>query len=309
MKWQKKGLIYAPSGELWWARSYAHLPTVDVVDDRIMRVYFASLDENKFGRVGYVDLDIDDPRQIVHVAREPVLDVGELGAFDDSGVNPSCIVDVGGKKYMYYIGWQRCERVPYMLFAGLAISGDGGKTFKKHSRVPVLDRDPAEPFSRSAPFVFVENGTFKVWYWSCEYWSVENGWVHYNNVIRYAESSDGIHWNRLDHTCIAPEGTEDYAVGRPWVIKDDDVYKMWYSIRSKAQVTYRMGYAESEDGMQWIKKGEDVGIYPSENGWDSEMICYPCVVDVKGKRYMFYNGNRHGASGFGYAALEETQIS
>jgi hypothetical protein len=34
------------------------------------------------------------------------------------------------------------------------------------------------------------------------------------------------------------------------------------------------------------------------------MICFPCVVDVRGRRYMFYNGNRHGATGFGYAVLD-----
>jgi hypothetical protein len=35
------------------------------------------------------------------------------------------------------------------------------------------------------------------------------------------------------------------------------------------------------------------------------MICYPAVVDVNGRRLMFYNGNRHGATGFGVAVLEQ----
>ena len=48
-----------------------------------------------------------------------------------------------------------------------------------------------------------------------------------------------------------------------------------------------------------------VGIDVSKNGWDSEMICYPYVFDHKGKRYMLYNGNGYGKTGFGLAVLEQ----
>jgi hypothetical protein len=41
----------------------------------------------------------------------------------------------------------------------------------------------------------------------------------------------------------------------------------------------------------------------SEEGWDSEMMCYPYVFDHKGERYMLYNGNGYGKSGFGIAKL------
>jgi predicted GH43/DUF377 family glycosyl hydrolase len=302
MKWQKRGLIYAPSGKLGWAKSYATLPTVDVIDDQIIRVYFASLDENRYGRIGYVDLDTDDPQRILFETQEPILDLGELGTFDDSGVNPSCVVNVAGKKYLYYIGWQRCERVPYMLFSGLAISEDSGQRFKKYARTAVLDRADSEPFSRSAPCVRIENGLWKVWYWSCVGWSSEGEGIHYNNVIRYATSADGICWLSDPHICVMTV-MDEYSIGRPWVIKEHDTYKMWYSIRSRSR-PYRIGYAESEDGLNWIRKDNETGIEASTQGWDSEMICYPCVADVKSQRYMFYNGNRHGSTGFGYAVLE-----
>jgi predicted GH43/DUF377 family glycosyl hydrolase len=302
MKWQKRGLVYVPTGEQWWAKSHAFIPTAEVLEDRI-RVYFTSLDVNKFGRIGYVEVDIEKPSKILFLTNEPVLDIGILGTFDDCGVNASCVVNVKDKKYLYYIGWQRVERVPYMLFSGLAISLDGGKSFERYSNAPVLDRTPSESFSRSAPFVFIDRGLFKTWYWSCTNWSVENGWVHYNNVIKYAESTDGINWKSTNDICIAPDGKEDYSVGRPWVIKDGGIHKMWYSIRSKTK-PYSMGYAESMDGLNWVRKDNEVGIDTSEAGWDSGMICFPCVVDAKGKRYMFYNGNRHGETGFGYAVLE-----
>lgn len=304
MKWQKRGRVYAPSGDLWWARSHALLPTAEVIDTQVIRVYFSSLDEARYGRIGYVDVQADDPTRVLYETKEPVLDIGQHGAFDDSGVNPSCITPVQGRKYLYYIGWQRCERVPYMFFAGLAIGGDDHGHFTKHSRVPVLDRTAIEPFSRSAPCVLMERNVFRMWYWSCEHWSDEGGWIHYNTVIRYAESNDGIQWTSEGDPCVVPDGPVDYAVGRPWVVRDGQTYKMWYSIRSRAQISYRIGYAESADGVSWTRKDGEVGIHTSGSGWDSEMICYPCVIDVGGSRYMFYNGNRHGSTGFGCAVLE-----
>jgi predicted GH43/DUF377 family glycosyl hydrolase len=303
MKWHKCGLVYAPAGNRWWARSYATIPTADVINDRVIRVYFAALDENRYGRIGYVDVDANDPQRILYETQEPVLDIGELGTFDDSGVNPSCVINFAGKKHLYYIGWQRAERAPYMLFSGLAISEDGGQSFRRYSRVPVLDRTDAEPYSRSAPFVMFDQGCFRAWYWSCLNWSRDGDWVHYNNVIQCTESVDGLHWIDRSQACIVPDGVADYSAGRPWVVKDGSLYKMWYSIRSKAQ-PYRLGYAESNDGLTWQRKDHEVGIARSDIGWDSEMICYPCVVDVNGQRYMFYNGNRHGSTGFGCAILE-----
>lgn len=301
MKWTKKGLVYAPGGDLWWAKSYATLPTADVLNEKVIRIYFASLDENKFGRIGYVDLDADNPNRILHETTEPILDVGELGTFDDSGVNPSCIINVNGKKFLYYVGYQRCERVPYMVFAGLAISEDG-ENFTKYSRTPILDRTPNEPFLRSATTVIQEDNLFKTWYVSAFDWIEVNSAKYPAYTIKYATSADGIGWQSDNRTCIDLKGDE-FGFGKPWVIKDNDKYLMWYSIRSKTQ-PYCIGFAESKNGIDWTRKDDEVGIYKSSSGWDSEMVCYPCVVDAKGKRYMFYNGNRHGSTGFGYAVLE-----
>jgi hypothetical protein len=39
----------------------------------------------------------------------------------------------------------------------------------------------------------------------------------------------------------------------------------------------------------------------STGDWKKEMQCYPYVVDVVGKCYMFYNGNGFGRSEFGIA--------
>lgn len=303
MKWRKGGLVYAPRGDLWWARSYATVPTAYVLDDSVIRVYFAALDEQRFGRIGYVDLDARDPSRILFETPEPVLDLGELGSFSDSGVNPSCVLDVQGKRHLYYIGWQRAERVPYMLFTGLAVSLDAGRTYQQSSRVPVLDRTDAEPFLRSAPSILQEDDLFRAWYVSGLKWIHARGAQYPSYVIRYAESHDAVTWQSGGPVCIDFQDDDEFGFGRPWVVRDAGAYRMWYSIRSHSR-PYRIGYAESPDGRTWERLDHLAGISSSETGWDSEMICYPCVVDARGKRYMFHNGNRHGATGFGYATLD-----
>jgi len=127
--------------------------------------------------------------------------------------------------------------------------------------------------------------------------------------IKYAESRDGVRWERTGQVCV------DYdhfarAIGRPCVYRDEKLYKMLYSYRglqgyrTNANISYRLGYAESEDGITWVRKDDEVGIGRSEDGWDSQMIEYCYVLKHSGRTYLFYNGNGFGQSGIGYATLD-----
>jgi hypothetical protein len=67
---------------------------------------------------------------------------------------------------------------------------------------------------------------------------------------------------------------------------------------------YRIGYASSENLIDWRRDDDKVGIDISENGWDSEMQSYPHVFEMDGQIYMFYLGNQVGREGFGLAVLD-----
>lgn len=301
MQWQKQGRIYNPDGTLWWAKSYAHLPTAYVMDDAI-RVYYTGLDENKYGRIGYIDLDKNNPSNILYIAPEPVLDLGELGTFDDCGTVPSCIIERDNKIYLYYIGFQRTERVPYMLFSGLAISEDG-INFERYSRTPILDRTPDEPFLRSAPTILCEDDVYKMWYVSARKWTSIHNQLYPKYIIRYATSNDAINWQVSDSPSIDFNDEAEFGFGRPWITKEDNQYVLWYSIRSETH-PYRIGKAISDDGLNWERIDNQVTIKASDDGWDSEMICYSNIIQINNQSVMFYNGNQHGRTGFGYATLQ-----
>ena len=298
MGWIKQGQIFKPDGQYGWVVSHSMLPIPERRGDDLYRVYFSGRDDRNRSLVGYVEFDIREPSRILKISEKPVLGLGELGTFDDNGVTPSWVIDHGGKKYLYYVGWNQGSTVRMAEMAGLAISTDGGEHFTRVSRAPILERTDREPLSLlAATCVRIENGMWRMWYVSGIEW-VHRDFVKYD--IKYAESDDGVRWKRDGKPCLGFKSPEEYAVARPCVLKDGGLYKMWFAYR-QGQETYRIGYAESVDGRNWDRKDHVGGLDVSETGWDSEMVEYPYVFDHKGKRYLLYNGNGYGKNGFGYA--------
>lgn len=298
MKWLKKGLIFKPEGQFNWVVTHAMVPIADRIGEDLYRIYFSGRDRLNRSLIGYVEVNINEPQNILYISEKPVLCLGALGTFDDNGVTPSWIVDHKGKKYMYYIGWNKGSTVRMSEVAGLAISQDGGKTFERFSRGPILERTDIEPYLiLAAPCVLIENEIWRMWYPSCVVW-VNPDLPRYN--IKYAESRNGVHWDREGVVCIDFKSDDENGLGRPCVIKENDIYKMWYSYKGES---YRIGYAESRDGIIWERKDDEAGIDVSASGWDSEMIEYAFVFEHKGRKYMLYNGNQYGKTGFGYAIM------
>ncbi|PYT05760.1 MAG: hypothetical protein DMF60_10925 [Acidobacteria bacterium] len=304
-KWNKLGLIFAPPENLGWVHTHAALPVADRINDAY-RIYFSGRDKIGRAQIGFFEIELKNPNQILRVSKEPVIGLGPLGAFDDSGVTTSWIVSHEGRKYHYYSGWSLGITVPFYFYIGMAVSDDGGETYRKVSAAPILERNHIDPYLTASPCVLVEGGTWKMWYVSCTGWEIKNGQPQHYYHIKYAESSDGIRWRRDGLVCIDYTSRSEYAIARPCVLKEDGVYKMWYSHR-EGKGSYRVGYAESADGLYWERRDEESGIEISASGWDSEMIAYPFVFGDKDKRYMLYNGNGYGKTGIGLAVLDQSE--
>jgi len=210
---------------------------------------------------------------------------------------------------MYYIGWNLGVSVPFRNSIGIAESKDGGKTFEKPYAGPIIDRIKDEPHFVASNCVIYDKGLYRIWYLSCTGWfRDETGKVMHKYHIKYAESADGIEWERKGIIAIDYLDEYEYAISVPRVLKDQDgLYRMWFSSRAtKETPSYRIRYAESIDGITWVRKNKEVGLDVSDDGWDSEMVCYPFIFDHKGRRYMLYNGNGYGKTGFGLAVLEKS---
>jgi hypothetical protein len=281
-------------------QSHAAVPIAENIGDDYFKIYFSSRDKVNRSFTGYVVIDINYPNKIVDLSAEPVLSPGELGGFDDSGAMATWLTQQGDKKFLYYIGWNLGVTVPFRNSIGLAVSTHGG-IFKSYSSGPIVDRSAHEPHFCASCCVLPGDDVWRMWYLSCTGWCVRNGKPEHRYHIKYAESHDGINWQRDGVVAIDYSNDNEYAISRPSVIRDSDCWRMWYSFRGQS---YRIGYAESKDGRRWNRLDALVGIDVSITGWDSEMIDYPFVFDHGGQRYMLYNGNGYGKTGFGLALME-----
>ena len=272
------------------------VPFVELAGD-VVRLYFSARDESGRSVTGCAVFGPESPGTIEY--GPALLGPGPLGAFDDSGAMGACLVSHEGRRHLYYIGWSRGVSVPFYTFIGCAVSTGGA--FERVSAAPVVERGPHDPYLATSPWVLIEDGRWRLWYASGVRWEArDDGPKHFYN-IRYAESQDGISWHPDGRVCIDfAEG--EHALARPCVVKDGDLYRMWYSRRGDS---YRIGYAESPDGLVWERKDGEAGIDVSPDGWDSEMIEYPCVFEHHGRWFMLYNGNGYGATGIGLALLED----
>jgi hypothetical protein len=301
MKWTKRGVIYKPDGCRPWARHSALQPTPLVLGDRI-RVFIGLRDANGVSSVGWVDLDPRDPSRVIGECAVPALSKGIEGAFDERGVVPCAVVTVGDEVWLYYAGYQLPRSVRFFVFGGLAISRDEGTTFARARGVPLLDRTDDALFFRVAHTVMRDGDLWRVWYGGGSEFreGAEKSLPVYD--IRYMESRDPLRFPEHGEVVI-PLREGEHRVGRPYVIRRDGGYLMFYGSGTEQQ-GYRLGYAESADGQVWTRRDEDIGIDVSPDGWDSETIGYPAVVTVHGRTFLFYNGNGYGKTGFGYAELE-----
>jgi hypothetical protein len=235
------------------------------------------------------------------VSEEPVIGIGPLGSFDDSGATISWIVKHAGREYLYYTGWSLGVTVPFYFYIGLAVSKDGDEGFVRVSRAPILGRSDVDPYLTASPCVLIEDDLWRMWYVSCVRWQIVHSRPRHYYHIKYAESLDGIRWRREGRICIDFQSPDEYSISRPCVVRTSNIYRMWYSYRG---TSYRLGYAESADGLHWVRKDDQVGIDVSDSGWDSEMIGYPFVFGHEGQEYMLYNGNDYGKTGIGLAVLD-----
>ncbi len=278
-------------------RTHAANPVAEFVENDVHRIYFSVRDDAKRSSITWLEIDLRQPTKVLRIADRPVVGPGRIGTFDDSGCSMGCLVRVGDVRHLYYLGWNLGVSVPWRNSIGL-LTSHGTEEFRRYSEAPVIDRGHVDPFSVSYPWVLRESGVWRIWYGSNQDWGANQ--TDMAHVIKYAESGDGIDWRRDGRVALSFKSVEEYALSKPCVVKDS-IYRMWYSYRGK---DYRIGYAESTDGLRWQRRDELAGIDISASGWDGSAICYPCVFDHSGNRYMLYNGNRYGESGFGIAILE-----
>lgn len=274
-------------------------PTPLLLRDRI-RVYVGMRDADGRSSVGWVDVRRDEPTIVLGTSERPALGPGASGTFDEFGVVPSAVARDGDTIRLYYAGYQRPPDVRFRVFGGVAWGADDGETFQRRDPSPVLEPVPGESDFRVAHAV-LPGSPWRIWYGAGESWQRGEEKTLPVYDVRYVESADGLHFPDPGEVVVSPVPPE-HRIGRPQIICAVDGYLMLYGRGSEAQ-PYRFGLARSPDGRHWRRDDGDVGIELAPEGWDSQMMAYPGVIEVDERILVFYNGNDYGRRGFGCAEL------
>lgn len=301
--WEKIGRLIAPDPNTMWMATHTGASfAMDLDDKGLFDIYVTGRDSNNRSHIGRIQININNPLKSLSISSHPIFSPGTPGTFDENGVSYPWIVEDEEKIYLYYVGWMPTVLTPFQNHLGLASSFNNGKDkFERVSRAPILPRTNEEPYGTGSACIIKEDNNWRMWYTVWKSWEKQKNALKHYYIIRYAESKDGIIWNRYTHNCIDYKNESEYAICRPSVIKSDKTYHMWYTYRGEE---YRIGYAYSNDGIKWTRADELTGIGVSSSGWDAKAISYPHVFKYGTYLYMLYCGNDYGKEGLGLARLK-----
>lgn len=316
MRWEKIGKIF-DLGQHTLSDGYSEFaksPQALVFDDFI-RIYFCAQKKTENGKYvscpHYVDFD-KRLSQLKRTSRRPAISLGGLGHFDEHGIFPMNVVRHQGRILAFTTGWSRRTSVSIDMEIGLAESFDQGETFVKLGLGgPVMSPVYNEPCLVGDGFVLSRGGGLDMWYIFGQKWrrAFETAEPDRFYRIAHAHSADGIHWQR-DGRYVIPAKTETECQALPTVFEAFGRFHMYFcyrdafDFRKNRDKAYRLGYAHSADGREWIRDDERAGIDVTPGAWDADMMCYPHVFNCDDQFYLLYNGNEFGKYGFGAARLK-----
>ena len=317
MQWEKMGQVFDPrnSGMRWMAE-FAQAPATLVLNDAV-RVYFScrakpEADGQYISRLGYVELDRTDLTSIIGMSKIPVMELGGLGEFDEFGtyiMSVTTLPGFYGGPISYYAGFSRRTSTRFDTAIGMAHSEDGGETFQKLGKGPVIGASITEPYVLSGPKVRKFGNRYYMFYIAGSKWTMMDGRTEPVYKIRLATSTGGLIWTCYGRNLIEDALGEDEAQSGPDVhLGADGIYHMFFCFRPVGHHPgrdggLRIGYAYSDDLLHWTRDDARAGITVSDDpaAWDYGMVRYPHVFWLDGREYMLYNGNEFGRWGFGLA--------
>ena len=303
--WVKKGLVYKPENESAWWKHTGMAPAAILYDESTIRIYVGARDEDGIARIGYIDVDTENPSAVKKVSPKPVLEIGSDGCFDDNGVFPGHVLKLNERDvFLYYTGFQKLDKIAFSNFSGLAISHDGGDTFERVSKAPVMDRQDEGLFTRAGLSAIYEDGKYKCCY------SVGSGWYFIAGKdrpiydVNYIESKDGINFGKAGVKAVPVDLNVEHGLGRPQIVKIYGETYVFYTRRT-LDFKYFMGVSKQEPDGTWKRIDDWLKTikHGAEGEFDELMVYFPCVLDTGKHVYLFYTGNGYGKDGIGCAEL------
>ncbi len=317
MKWKKLGLIFNPTEHTLSNNCLEYAQSPQALEFKnFVRIYFSTRERDVTGKfishISFVDFD-KSFKKILKISKKTVIRLGDLGCFDEHGIFPFNVLRTPSGIYGYISGWSRRVSVSVETSIGFAVSHNNGLSFKKLGEGPILTSSSSEPFLVGDPFVKIYDNVYHMWYIYGTKWITDTSEREPQRIykIAHAFSKDGLSWQKEGRSIISDRLNSKECQALPTVISVDGVYHMLFcyreaiDFRKNKKKGYKIGYASSNDLVNWTRDDSSSGIEISKHGWDSNMLCYPHLFHCNHDIYLLYNGNEFGRLGFGLAVLEK----
>ncbi len=302
LKLKKIGLLFNPKNTSKSWVTHAMAPTSFVQDD-IIRVFVGGWDESGISRIYEINLNKLKPTEIINIKKEPILDIGFKGCFDENGVFPGHISIDEDKIYLSYTGFQLGHKIPHYNFSGLLKLINN--IFIKTSNSPLLDRHDEGLYVRAGHSFIKEGPFYHSVYSSGSTFEMVGGKLRPNYNVFYKKTSS------LEKSDFASAGKkiiefdqDEHGLGRPQIFKLNNIYFVIYTVRTK-DMNYSIGISYSKNLKDWTRYYWDIEQFKTLNEFDSEMIYFPFFQQIGDNwGYIFYSGNEFGKFGLGAIKLE-----
>ena len=235
-----------------------------------------------FGQILFSQSSVKDWEWVKYESN-PIMEPAAIGAWDIRGVEAPSVLKLDGKYHMWYCNF---------IYTGIgyAFSNDG-INWTKHDDNPVLEPGGEGTWSNETlialPSVEYSGGIFHMWYF---------GFSGGNGELGYATSEDGVNWTKHPNNPVL--GCGDYgcwdekAVLGPGVIINNGQFKMWYVGSNQLDDFAGIGYASSNDGINWEKNLNPV-ITKNENETN---IWAARVLNIGEEYFMWYTEGMWGGT-------------
>lgn len=209
------------------------------------------------------------------------------------------IVKKDGLYHMWYTGMMFPTEINSARSCiGYARSKDG--LVWNREEMPVLVPDKAwENIAVSHPHVIWEEdqGIYKMWY--------SGGRQHEADAIGYAESRDGIHWEKCSENPVLTPSAENYwemgKVLAPYVMKKEGYYYMFYQ-GMDGDLIAGLGVARSKDGIHdWERYISNPVLAGVDGNWDWLGTRKVSIVQEADGYQMWYTGGMREGQAIGIA--------
>lgn len=167
----------------------------------------------------------------------------------------------------------------------LNVNPDTSKFDADGVETPTVIKDPSAP----------PNERYKLWYAGRKAQCSPTN----DHKFGYAYSPDGITWTKYSGNPVLTPGDSsswyNTFISSPSVLLENGIYKMWFTAPDlvfNSQPTDgkgNIGYATSNDAINWVVYPSAVLIAGEQMNWDSASIAEPSVVKIGSTYHMFYS--------------------